>query len=304
MKEMTSEELEQAISERIKQFHGFLSRDVALRLIAKEKGLLKNNESVSKLSEIKKGQKNVSVKARVNKVWQIASYSSGSRSRVIEICDESGSIPLVLWNEDVSIGSAVRQNDVLLVKNAYERNNELHLGYSGSVSVAEKAGFADFALLEEGKPLHIRGFVTRISGFSGGYFSFYVSDNNSECACVISEATERGKQLAVGDEVILESVVFTDKRIEIRKGSRLLSRRPANLLLGAIESIVLRDDSVLVSIGGKEELFDRENALKFFGIAVADDIKLETVATLKKDELLNKSVAIKASRQAGKTIIG
>jgi len=59
LKSMETAELEEKIAGKIESFHGFLTREVALRLIAKEKGLLKENEIVCKLSEIPKGARKV-----------------------------------------------------------------------------------------------------------------------------------------------------------------------------------------------------------------------------------------------------
>lgn len=303
LKEISQDELEELVENRIKEFHGFLSRDVALRLIAKEKGLIKKQEKFSTISEIEKSQKKINLRAKVTKVWPIASYSSGNRSRVINLCDDTGSIPLVLWNDDTDIGTSIRTGDLLLLSSAYERNNELHLGYAGQVEIIEKSDFARLDSLKENLPAHVRGFITKIHGFSDNGFCFSLSDGKNEINSRILFDLDRGRKLSISDEVILENVLFSKNELTITQDSRIMSRQPRNMLLGKIEKLEYMDNELSITVGGKQVLLDKENALRFFGVDVADDIKLETVATLKKDGLLNKNVAIKTSNQNGRLVI-
>jgi hypothetical protein len=48
-KEISEDQLELQIAQKIESFHGFLTKDVAIRLIAKENGLLKEKAKEYKL---------------------------------------------------------------------------------------------------------------------------------------------------------------------------------------------------------------------------------------------------------------
>lgn len=308
---MPSEELEKEIAATISEFHGLLTREAALRLIARGTGMSGNDGGPCSISGICSGQRKITIKATVKKVWPVASYASGKKSRVIELADDTGSVPLVLWNDDTAIGHSLRSGDVALVEGAYERNGELHLGYAGKMEVSERAPFTALDGFREGEPAHVRGVVSAIwgegrftrGGTSRNGFSFSVSDGGKEVRCVIWEGIGRGRKLAQGDEVIIENAVFSGGELGLSGDARLMSRRRKDLLLGRVDVLECRGDGLYVKVGGREALLDRENAMRFLGVEMPADISLETVATLKKDSLVNTDVAIKAGEKDGRIII-
>ncbi|MEW6723048.1 MAG: hypothetical protein AB1324_07330 [Candidatus Micrarchaeota archaeon] len=311
LKSVQKEELEVLIAQKIKSFHGFLTREVALRLIAKDRGLLRNDEKEYRLADIPKGERRVRFSARVRKIWPVASYSSGKRSRVVEVEDESGQKPLILWNEDVMLGSRLRLKDKIIVKGAYEKGGELHLGYSGSIEVAERAGFSDLADAAEGDVVHVRGFVSEVEGEDSFIrdgreargFSFMLSDGKVERRCVIFEGLDRGERLKQGDEVVIEGARCGKANIELDRHARLLSRRAGAMLLGTVRSLEPVGEGMRVDVEGKEVTFDRENALRFLGVKIADDISISTVVSLKKTAVLNSRIAVKIEEKDGQIVV-
>ncbi|MBN1170454.1 hypothetical protein JXA56_05485 [Candidatus Micrarchaeota archaeon] len=292
------DELEIQVRQKISSFHGFLTREVALKLIAKEKGLLRDQEKSYQLRKIPKNEKRVSFAARVTRIWPKASYGSGKTSRVIELEDESGTAPLVLWNEDTSLANNLRLKDLIHVKGAYEKNGELHFGYGGKLEVAEREPFTKLEEIGEGQMVHVRGNITKIEGYdafvhgmnTSKAFSFLMSDG-TEKRVVIWELQERGENLKQGDEIIIEGGLVNKGNIELSSDARILSRR--NMLIGELKKIECAENRLMVVIDEKELEMDRRNALRFVGVEVADDIGLCTVVSLKKDSLLNKRIAVK-----------
>jgi hypothetical protein len=309
-------ELERRVAGKIESFHGFLTRDAAMRLVAKEEGLLKSEERACRLADIKKGERKVAFRASVRKVWPVAEYSSGKKSRVVEVQDETGRKPLVLWNEDVALASRLRAQDAVSVRGAYEKNGELHLGYSGSVEVTDKAAFTDLGGIGAaggGGPVHVRGFVSRVEGYDGFVqgartmqgFSFFVSDGTHERRCVLLGGIGRASGIRPEDEVIIENAaVGASGNIEIGEESRMLSRRPKEMLLGEVAALECHEnDALTVRVGGREARLERESALKFLGVRAAPDIALSTVVDLKKGSLLNTRIAVRIEEKDGRTIV-
>jgi hypothetical protein len=311
LKSLSRDELEGRIAERIKSFHGFLTREVALRLIARDMGLLKSEERAYRLADIPKGEKRITFRAKVRKIWPIASYSSGKRSRVVEVSDDTGTRPLVLWNEDVGIASGLRLKDEIDVRGAYEKGGELHLGYSGSVAVSERAGFSELPDLGEGDAVHVRGFVKGIEGQDRFVrrgreetgFSFMLTDGQSERRCVIFEGLGRAGRLQPGDEVVIEGGVVEKGNITLDAQARLLYRRSSGMLLGEVKGLECSDDTLIAEVGERRISLDRQNALRFLGVDVADDIALSTVVSLKKDKLLNNRIAVKIEEKDGQIVV-
>lgn len=301
LKTISAEQLEIQIAEKISSFHGLLTRDVALRLIAKEKGLLKSEERVCRLAEIRKGERKVGFAARVRRIWPIAEYSSGKRSRVVEVEDEGASMPLILWNQDVGLARALRSRDEIVVRGAYEKGGELHLGYSGTLEVSSKAPFSDLGELKDNEHVHLRGFVSAIEGedrFVRGMetvrgFSFIISDGKSERRCVMFGGLGRASRLEDGDEIIIEGALVHYGNIEIGPHSRILSRRAKDMLIGELAKLEAKGPELVLEAGGKSVVLDRIRALRFLGVQAADDIELSTVVALKKESLLNTKIALR-----------
>jgi hypothetical protein len=311
LKSTSKDELELQVSEKIDSFHGFLTREVAIRLIAKEKGLLKIEEKACKLAEIPKGEKRISFNAKVRRVWPVATYSSGKKSRVVEVEDETGAKPLVLWNQDVELASKLRAHDGISVRGSYEKNGELHLGYSGSLEVVDKAAFSDLEALAEGETVHLRGVVSRVEGYDGFVrgartiqgFAFIVSDGKNERRCILFEGLERSERIRPEDEIIIESAGIRNGNVEIGEHCRILTRRSREMLLGEITALECAGDALSVRVGEKEALLERESALRLMGVEAAPDIALSTVVSLKKESLLNSRIALRIELKDGKTVL-
>lgn len=301
LKILEKEELEKTIKEKIKSFHGLLTREVAMRLLAKERGLLKEEEKKYRLAEIPKNEKKVGFSVHIKKIWQVAEYSSGKKSRVVEVEDETAVKPLVLWNDDVELVKGLRVRDEITVKGAYERSGELHLGYSGSIVVANKASFSDLAEMEEGEIVHLRGVVSAVEGndkfiINGKQtpgFSLMISNGKMERRCVIFEGLDRAKKIELDDEIIIEGAIVKNGNVEINADARLLVRRIKNMLIGTVKKMECVGEKLHVEVGERKVTFDRENALRFFNIQIAEDIMLSTITELKEGVILNTKVAIK-----------
>jgi len=212
---------------------------------------------------------------------------------------------------DVELGNALRSKDELLVKGAYERNGELHLGYSGTLKVTEKAGFSPLDGLEDGQNVHLRGFVAKMEGqdsFVKGTdtvqgFSFMLSDGKSERRCVMLGGLERAGKLEEGDDVIIENGTVRNGNVEIDSDVRVLSRRARDMLIGELSMLECEGEKLLAKVGEKEVALDRLNALRFLGVQAADDIDLCTVVNLKKDALINNRMAVRIQQREGQIII-
>jgi hypothetical protein len=294
---MPKEELEQELSNKVKQFYGLLTREVALKLIAKERGVLKESRTPKKINELQNNDRMVVLEASVHQVWPTVHYRSGKCSKVVELEDETSLVPLVLWNDDVKLAEMLRSRDKVQVEGAYVKNNELFLGYSGKVTVVNAVAFTPFDSLEEGRRLHFRGAVSVIGGYvmidGRRIFSFSLSDGTNEARCIIWDGPERGDKIKEGDEVIVENASVRDQVIYLGKDGRMLLRRIKDMLIGKIEQFELQDNMLKVKVGEREAILDRENALQFLHIEAAEDITLDTIVTLKKERMLNSNIAVK-----------
>ena len=291
------ENLENEINRKITEFNGLLTREVAVRIIAKEKNLLKFTENEVSIAEIKPGMRNISIKGDINAIYQEMRYISGKISRSIVIKDSTGQIFLKFWENDVKRILGLGISDFVKVKGANEKNGELNFGYGCNIEVLEKAQTDSLDNLEENKTGKLRGLVGSVSGrqkyFNKEIFVFFLSDGKgeNEKECVMWEDINRGKMVEKGDEVILENVLFRNKKINITSRSRILLKK-SKTLRGRISEIDFRNEMLYLNIEGKEIFLERQKALELLGLTVKEDIRFETIVKLKKDYLINTFITI------------
>lgn len=297
---LSPEQLESEIKNRVSDFQGLLTREAAMRLIAKEKGIIKEKKQKTKISEITKGSGRIYLDAQVANVGKTTVYPSGTKARRIKIRDPSGNSVLVLWNDDCDIGGRLRTGDRVRLSNAYEKGGEIHLGYYGSFEITERAPMVKLHKLKEKQKANVRGFVKSVGGkdrFVKGNsvlpgFSFFISDGESDVHCVIWENLSRGDRIEEGDEVIIENALVSEGELSVYNDSRLLLRKK-NRKSGKLEDMECRDGKLVLKINGEERILEREKALSFLGVSVSEDVELRTVVNLKKDSMVNNIVSLK-----------
>jgi hypothetical protein len=304
LKVMTAEQAESEAEAKIKSFHGFLTKEVAFKLIAKEKGLLKQEERTVRISEIKDEDRNITVIAKVEAILPEVTYPSGKKSRSIILKDETGTIHLKLWEENMGLCNSIRTGSELKITGAYEKFDSLNLGYSGTIEVVSSTSFTELNSLPSSGNIHISAMVSEVEGMKTGLFYFTISDGKgNEAKAVIREGIGRGTKLEAGDEVILDNANIADGRIFLLANSRLLVKKNKGVIQGKVESIEPERDGIAVIINDKRISMNRENALKFFGVDAADDISLNVLASLKRDSFIGKSVRLKVREENGRFII-
>ncbi len=141
---LTATELEERIKVKINELSGLVSEEGATHIIANELGieLITISQTKLKIKEIYGGMKNVSTVGKVVQKSEVREFAKGeSKGRVcsLTVGDETGTIRVVFWNEQVDLLKTVAQDDILLVSDAYVRENnnavEVHLGSQGSITI-------------------------------------------------------------------------------------------------------------------------------------------------------------------------
>lgn len=302
IEKLGDELFEKRLAQTVKSFEGLINKKAAILILAKEEGLVSEEEKFIRIVEIEKNAKSVTLKAKVGKIWPIATYASGKKSRVYEIEDESGKIPLIVWNKDIEKFSGLRLNDQIKVENAYESGSELHLGYNGTVILVKRAEFEQLDLIVQRYETEQKPFLVNIRGSLAEKCSsegiFKISNGNKELECLLEEGIERKEAINQSIEVIIEKGIFDGKKIIIDKETRILCRKkpPETWLILDINE----DESgaILLTDRGRIRL-DRKELLKVLDLNIAQDIKTSTVITLKKDSIINSKITLNKEDSGG-----
>lgn len=139
-----ADELEAKIRAKINDLSGLISEEGAAHIIANELGigLINLNKSKLKIKEIYAGMRNLSTVGKVVQKFDVREFSKGDRlGKVCSLVlgDETGTIRVVFWNDQVDLLKKVDKGDILQITEAYVRENndkiEIHLGNSGEIKV-------------------------------------------------------------------------------------------------------------------------------------------------------------------------
>jgi ssDNA-binding replication factor A large subunit len=139
-----SEKLDEAIKTKINELSGLISEEGAAHIIANELGvdLSPPDKGKLKIKEIYAGMRNISTVGKVVRKYEAREFKKGEGTG--KVCslilgDETGTTRVVFWNEQVEQLSLVNEDDILLLKNVYVRENnnnkEIHLGDKGEIEV-------------------------------------------------------------------------------------------------------------------------------------------------------------------------
>ena len=136
--------LDLKIKEKINELSGLISEEGAAHIIANELAveLVDVNKNRLKVKEIYAGMKNVSVLGKVVRKFDVHEFAKGdSTGKVCSLIigDETGTMRVVFWNEQTDLLEKVNTDDIILVREAYVRENknqkEVHLGERGEIEV-------------------------------------------------------------------------------------------------------------------------------------------------------------------------
>ncbi len=144
---LSEEEIENRIKEKINQLSGLVSKEGAAHIIANELGIDLFEKFIGKLEikNILEGMRNVEVVGKVIRKFEIKEFerSDGNKGKVgaLILADETGSIRVVFWNDQINLFEKINVGDILKIKNAYVRRNtvsqnlELQLNERSSVEI-------------------------------------------------------------------------------------------------------------------------------------------------------------------------
>jgi|TARA_B100001971_G_C18243196_1_gene572328 replication factor A1 len=151
-KNLTDEEINKKIDEKLTQLSGLISKEGAAHIIANELGV-KVFESFSGKLQIKNivaGMRSVETVGKIQEISEIKEFQSKERKGKlawIVIGDETGTIRVVMWGDQADNVKNLKQDTIVKIKDAYvkENNNakELHLNERSQLIInpeGEKVG--------------------------------------------------------------------------------------------------------------------------------------------------------------------
>ncbi len=135
-----TDKVREMVDSKLKEFSGLVSEEGALYLVAKDFGIdptIEIQKKALKIENVVPGMRSVSLKCRVVNISEINEFkkTDGSEGKVQSIIlgDETGTIRLSLWNDQLEFAEKIEVGSTIEIKNAYSKednrgNVELRLG--------------------------------------------------------------------------------------------------------------------------------------------------------------------------------
>ncbi len=251
---ITEAELAARVKNKINELSGLVSEEGATHIIANELGIeLVSQQERLKIKELYPGMRNVSVLGKVLRRYDVRFFSKGEKQgkvRSFLIGDETETVRVVLWNEQVDLLEKIQEQDTVLIRNAQVRENmsgkELHLGEQSNLihnpaglSVAQvreqqRCERKTIAAAQDGEQVELLGTVVQV--FDPRFFPVC-----SKCSKKVQETTEKNFTCAEHGEVTTEfsyvlNLILDDGTGNIRsifwkaQSNMLLSKNSEDLL--------------------------------------------------------------------------
>jgi ssDNA-binding replication factor A large subunit len=190
---ISADELQQKIQTKMTELSGLISEEGAAHIIANELGVeLVAASSTMKMSSLAAGLRNVETVGKVTQKYDVREFQSArgpGKVGSFVIADDTGSIRVVLWNDQAEKLNTFKQNDTLKISSGYVRDNrgriELHLNERSGIEVnpdgvvienvvttlqqaeAERKKIADLTELD----LNVELLVTLVDVYDPRYFA-------------------------------------------------------------------------------------------------------------------------------------
>lgn len=142
-KEITEEELEEKVKQKMDQLSGLISREGAAYIIANELGVkLVDSEGMKKIKDVFPGMRNVETAGKVARKFPVNEFErNGNKGRVANfiIADETGQLRMTAWHDMVDVMGQFEPGDIVKVRSGFAKDNngqvEVHLNSNSKVLV-------------------------------------------------------------------------------------------------------------------------------------------------------------------------
>jgi ssDNA-binding replication factor A large subunit len=188
-----------------------ISEEEALKLVGAEMGILQQKEI--KVKDAQLGLKHITLRGNIEKILDIK-VGKNYKMRKLIIADETGKIPVILWNEGaIKASNNMVEGDEVQIINGYTKKNnrngvvEIHVGKEGTIMPSQRVRKVMIANMQDGYNL-VEGFIVRA-------ISYGAIRRCAICKTRIEEKCPKHGTIAI-ESHILAKIVIDDGTKSIR----------------------------------------------------------------------------------------
>lgn len=147
---LNKNEIIEKINEKKRELSNLISDEGAAYIIAKDLGidLIKKRSYELKIKNIISGMRNINVIGRVLNIDDVREFKTERNGQIVEgrlrsfeIGDDTGTIRVVLWNNEIEKIDGIQSGDIIKINNGYTKDNfgqpEIRLGNGSIEQVAD-----------------------------------------------------------------------------------------------------------------------------------------------------------------------
>ena len=301
LRKRLGQDFEQAVSGKISEFGGLLTRAAAVRLLCKQNGI--ETEEMISISQAAAAKLPFSFQAHVDRIFPLQAYANGSgRSVRLHLSDAGWEATLVLWNEQTAlVEGEVSSGDGIECKGAYFRGGEIWVGKNGTVKRVSSNSPIPIGKLTagicnvEGEAREVEPdyrYLDKKSGEERKLSSFYLC-NGEHCRRVVVWPSPGNEPPRVhpGDVLLLENVAFRGNELHFGSYSRMVRKKSSQEHAGLLSSASVDGESAVFEIGGCMFRLPLDDALGLLGVsAIPEGVSPKTMFLIKAQDATGRNV--------------
>jgi ssDNA-binding replication factor A large subunit len=134
--DISEDALKTKIEEKMKSLGNLISEEGAIHIIANELGVALHTtpQAEQKIEDLTPHMKSATFLAKVVKKYEVRTFGEGGKVGNLYVGDDTGFTRLTFWNDKTKYLEGINEGDVLLIQNAYMKENndrlEVHMGNS------------------------------------------------------------------------------------------------------------------------------------------------------------------------------
>jgi len=255
VKELLGDRFESELQRVINEFAGMISKESAIRILAHENGLIKNEKrKIEKINEIlemndeNNVNRSVDTKLKLIRKFQKLETKSHVLQRILLRDDDGKEIMCVLWDEKINDFEMLipEENDLIIISNAYIKNNEIHLGRYSKINIEKEKPILPLSKIRDGTcnvvvkllgDINYRTFTKNNEDRKMG--TTMVGDSTGNVKIVFwGESCNKVENAIKGDILLLNKAVFRNAELHVNDYTDIKINPPNFIIISPIEDVL------------------------------------------------------------------
>lgn len=255
LKELLGEKYEEEIKRVINDFAGMISRESAIKILAHENNLIKNEkkkvERVKEILEINMESnisKSIDVNLKIVRMFQKMDTKSHALQRILMKDEEGTEIMCVFWDEKINELEMLlpEENDLILILNSYVKNNEIHIGKYSKINIEKEKPLVPISRVKDGicnvgvkllEDINFRSFTKNNQEKRMG--TSMVGDSSGKVRIIFwSESCNKIENVIKGDILLLNKVLFKNAELHVNEYTEIKINPPNFYIISSPQEMI------------------------------------------------------------------